>query len=79
MRVGTLLTFSMSDWSNEVTLKFLEFYESERLLWDSKDENHKMKHKVHDAWRRISVNMGDVSIEELKGGKGHSWPHLDLY
>lgn len=57
----------MADWSNGLILKFLELYESERLLWDSKDKNHKLKHKVHDAWKIISLNMDNIPVEELKG------------
>ncbi|KAI5730206.1 hypothetical protein M8J76_011220 [Diaphorina citri] len=56
-------------WSNEDTLKFLELYFGERLLWDSANKDHKLRHKVNDAWRRISVNMGNVAIEELKSKK----------
>lgn len=58
-----------TDWSNELTMKFLELYASERVIWDSIDKNHKLKHKVHDAWKRISLNMDNISIEDLKAKK----------
>jgi len=35
------------DWSNATTVKFLELYEAESSIWDAKDKNHKLKHKVH--------------------------------
>lgn len=54
-----------SEWSNEKIIKFLELYEVERVIWDPMDKNHKFKHKVHDAWNRISITM-DTPIEELK-------------
>lgn len=57
-----------ADWSNEKTLKFLELYEGERVIWDTKDKNHKLKHKVHDAWKRISFDVS-IPIEELKAKK----------
>jgi hypothetical protein len=57
-----------ADWSNETTIKFLEFYEGERIIWDTKDKNHKLKHKVHDAWKRISFDMS-IPINELKAKK----------
>lgn len=58
-----------SDWSNATTIKFLEFLEAESAIWDAKDKNHKLKHKVHDAWKRISLNMNNIPIEELKAKK----------
>ncbi|KAL4083102.1 hypothetical protein QTP88_028432 [Uroleucon formosanum] len=57
------------DWSNATTIKFLELYEAESAIWDAKDKNHKSKHKVHDAWKRISLDMNNIPIEELKAKK----------
>jgi hypothetical protein len=56
------------DWNNATTIKFLELYEAESAIWDAKDKNHKLKHKVHDAWKRISLHM-NIPIEELKTKK----------
>lgn len=50
-------------------IKFLELYETERAIWDPKNQNHKLKHKVHDAWQKISTNMDNIPIEELKSKK----------
>lgn len=55
-----------AEWSNELTIKFLVLYEIQRVLWDPKDKNHKFKYKVHDAWKKISLDMDNISIEELK-------------
>lgn len=35
----------------------------------SKNQNHKLKHKMHDAWKNISTNMDNIPIEELKSKK----------
>jgi len=67
------------DWSNATTIKFLELYEAENAIWDAKDKNHKLKHKAHDAWKRISLDMNNIPIEELKAKKSHLWLHLGLY
>ncbi|KAL4091735.1 hypothetical protein QTP88_026382 [Uroleucon formosanum] len=55
--------------NNATTIKFLELYEAESAIWDAKDKNHKLKHKVHDAWKRISLDMNNIPIEELKAKK----------
>lgn len=55
----------MRDWSNEKSLQFLELFAGEPALWDSNSSNHKLRHKVHDAWKRISDVM-IIPIDELK-------------
>ncbi|XP_045489285.1 uncharacterized protein LOC111000537 isoform X5 [Pieris rapae] len=52
-----------SEWSNEITIKFLELLETEKVIWDVKDKQQ--KHKVHNAWKKISVVL-DIPIVELK-------------
>ncbi|XP_044751072.1 uncharacterized protein LOC123311270 isoform X2 [Coccinella septempunctata] len=59
----------MAEWSNEKVLKYLELYEAERILWDPMNKNHKIKHKIHAAWKRISENLGNIPIGELKSKK----------
>lgn len=59
----------MPDWSNEKVIRFLELLESEKVIWDSREKNHKLKHKVHDAWKRISEQMENTPIDELKSKK----------
>ncbi|CAH1975903.1 unnamed protein product [Acanthoscelides obtectus] len=56
------------EWTNDFTIKFLEFYQSEPCLWDPSDENHKRKEKLADAWNRISESTGK-SVAELKKKK----------
>ncbi|XP_045485806.1 uncharacterized protein LOC123689513 [Pieris rapae] len=43
-----------SEWSNEITIQFLELLETEKVIWDVMDKQHKQKHKVHDAWKKIT-------------------------
>ncbi|KAG5881457.1 hypothetical protein JTB14_025834 [Gonioctena quinquepunctata] len=62
-----LLAFgTMDEWRNDRVLNILELYATERLLWDSSNNDHKMKHKVHDAWKSVSENPENTSIKELK-------------
>lgn len=48
---------SMSDWSNENTLKFLKLYQNESIIWDPKHGCHKDRQKVNDAWVRLSEQL----------------------
>uniref|UniRef100_A0A8D9F6E7 MADF domain-containing protein n=1 Tax=Cacopsylla melanoneura TaxID=428564 RepID=A0A8D9F6E7_9HEMI len=57
-----------SDWNDNLVIDFLELYRDHPVLWDTSDRNHKLKHKVHDAWCRISATMGKP-VSELKGKK----------
>ncbi|XP_023942754.2 uncharacterized protein LOC112049189 [Bicyclus anynana] len=52
-------------WSNERELEFLECYQGEAVLWNSKDVKHKDKQTIHDAWVRISEQM-ETPVAELK-------------
>ncbi|VVC86978.1 unnamed protein product [Leptidea sinapis] len=54
-------------WSggNERELEFLECFQREPVLWNSKDTKHKDKQYVHDAWMRISEHMG-IPVVDLK-------------
>lgn len=52
-------------WSNERELQFLECYQTEPVLWNSKDVKHKDKQCIHDAWVRISEHM-EIPVAELK-------------
>ncbi|CAH2096782.1 unnamed protein product [Euphydryas editha] len=53
-------------WSNERELQFLECYQTEPVLWNSKDVKHKDKQCIHDAWVRISEHMEKCPVAELK-------------
>ncbi|KAK9893035.1 hypothetical protein WA026_023335 [Henosepilachna vigintioctopunctata] len=55
----------MSDWSEDITLCFLEAYQNEPCIWNSKDINHKNRQKVNDAWTRIGVIL-NKNVKELK-------------
>ncbi len=49
-------------------LSFLEFYQSEPVLWDPTHAHHKDKKRINDAWQRISNSMG-CSVHKLKKKK----------
>lgn len=53
-----------------MVLEFLHYYENEPVIWNPHYKNHKRKHSVHDAWRRIKNNLSwECSIEEIKKKK----------
>ncbi|CAH1987008.1 unnamed protein product [Acanthoscelides obtectus] len=58
----------MSDWSDDTIPSFLEAYQNEQCIWNTRDTNHKNRQKVNDAWTRLSVLM-NKSIKELKTKK----------
>jgi len=58
----------MADWTNEISIKFVELYQTEEILWNAKHRNHKDKAKMNDAWCRISKIL-NISIEDLKNKK----------
>ncbi|XP_069361050.1 uncharacterized protein [Maniola hyperantus] len=56
------------DWNNELTLKFVRHIAAERALWDFNDPKYKLKHKVNEAWSRISSRM-NRPVDALKNKK----------
>nr|CAH7768302.1 unnamed protein product [Callosobruchus chinensis] len=55
-------------WTNELELKFLEYFLAEPVLWNTNFKDYKNKLKNHDAWNRLSALM-EVPIDELKNKK----------
>lgn len=56
---------AMMDWDNEFTIYFIQLYRDEPCLWNPSHKDHKVRHKIVDAWQRISdVTRKDVA--ELK-------------
>ncbi|CAH1999561.1 unnamed protein product [Acanthoscelides obtectus] len=55
-------------WDNDIELKFIEFFQAEPILWDTKHRNYKNKNLNHDAWGRIAQLM-DLPIPDLKKKK----------
>ena len=53
------------EWTQETTLKFIELYREEEVLWNSKYEHYYNKIIKNDAWEKIVNDMG-VPSEELK-------------
>lgn len=58
----------MSDWTNELSVKFIELYQSQPILWDPNHGCHKDKVKVNEAWNIIS-HMLHKPVDELKNKK----------
>lgn len=53
-----------------MVLEFLQYYESEPVIWNPLHENYKRKQLINDAWRRIENSLSwECSIEELKKKK----------
>ncbi|KAF0710560.1 MADF domain-containing protein [Aphis craccivora] len=58
----------MCDWSNEFTLKFLELYQNEPIIWDPMHLYHKDRKQINDAWVRLSGQL-ECPVTELKKKK----------
>jgi len=58
----------MCDWSNEFTLKFLELYQNEPVIWDPMHLYHKDRKQINDAWVRLSRQL-ECPVTELKKKK----------
>lgn len=55
------------EWSNDLVLEFLSFYEGEPAIWNPRDPDHKNRNLVHDAWKRIEEQMSNkFTVAELK-------------
>lgn len=58
------------EWSNEMVLTFLDYYEKEPVIWNASHPSHKKRHKVYNAWKRIEEKMGgEASVAQLKRKK----------
>ncbi|CAH1983342.1 unnamed protein product [Acanthoscelides obtectus] len=58
------------EWNNEKVLEFIQFYETENIIWNPSNPDHKKKHLVHDAWTRIQNRLSwPTTIEEMKRKK----------
>ena len=58
------------EWSNELTLEFLQLFENEAVIWNPQIPDHKNRNKVADAWNNIKANFSvDCSVVELKKKK----------
>lgn len=55
------------EWTNELTLEFLELYENEPVIWNPKMKEHKNRNKVSDAWNNIKLLFSvDCPVADLK-------------
>lgn len=58
------------DWSNDLILRFLDFYEAEPVIWSASHPNHKNRNHIHDAWKRIEREFDSrYSVIDLKKKK----------
>lgn len=58
-------------WTNDLTLEFLDVYEKHPVLWNSCHPGHKNKNILQDAWTEVanelSVTMTVVALNRKKG------------
>ncbi|KAJ8912006.1 hypothetical protein NQ315_003543 [Exocentrus adspersus] len=58
------------EWTNELIYEFINLYENEPALWNTKSLSHKNRNEQHDSWNRIKEKLkdsiGDITIKELK-------------
>ncbi|KAJ0171398.1 hypothetical protein K1T71_012948 [Dendrolimus kikuchii] len=54
--------------TNDETFRFIELYQAENCLWNTRNTNHKNKNIINDSWKRIADTMG-VPVHELKKKK----------
>ena len=58
------------DWSNELTMEFLDAYEKESVIWNPKNKSHSNRNLVNDAWKRIQQGLSaSYDIAALKKKK----------
>lgn len=63
-----VVLFIMCDWSNEFTLKFLELYQNEPVIWDPMHLYHKDRKQINDAWVRLREQL-ECPVTEIKKKK----------
>lgn len=60
----------MTEWSNELTLEFIEHYEKHPILWNPNHAGHKNRNWLNDAWLKISKEMSvEMPVTVLKKKK----------
>ncbi|KAH8264412.1 hypothetical protein KR038_008316 [Drosophila bunnanda] len=52
-------------WDRESTIKLIELYENQSVLWDVSSQDYKDKHKKQNAYRAIGEELGK-SDDDLK-------------
>lgn len=58
------------EWTNELTLEFLECYEKHVVLWNSSYPGHKNKNILHDAWTAVANELSiEMTVAALKKKK----------
>jgi hypothetical protein len=40
------------EWTNELTIEFLDLYEKENPIWDPKNQLHSNRNIVSDSWKK---------------------------
>ncbi|KAF6201179.1 hypothetical protein GE061_005626 [Apolygus lucorum] len=55
------------EWSEKLTLEFLNLFAKEPIIWDPHHPGHKDRNVVHDGWKRIQNQLStNYSVAELK-------------
>lgn len=72
------------EWSNDKIIEFLEVFQTEPCLWDTREKAHKNRGAQTDAWRRIvQVLPFQTTVQDLKKKKeslmGYYRIHLNRY
>ncbi|KAG8227151.1 hypothetical protein J437_LFUL001695 [Ladona fulva] len=58
------------EWTNEVTMEFIDLYEGEPSIWNPQNPDHKDGNKTYDAWKHIQASISvECSMKELKKKK----------
>lgn len=53
------------EWSKDMTLKFIELYENNNIIWDPRNKNHFNKLLKNDAWNKIAIDLSTHSSYEI--------------
>lgn len=56
------------EWTNEAIVEFIDIYENEPVLWNTKTPEYKNRNDQLDAWSRVRSKLrdGNIPIKELK-------------
>ena len=54
------------EWTRDIIFRFIELYRAHPLLWDPRNEHHKMKNKKSDAWTEISNCLNVEKVEVMR-------------
>ncbi|XP_077301541.1 uncharacterized protein LOC143922196 isoform X1 [Arctopsyche grandis] len=59
------INLTMDHWTNDKIIRMLKLYKEAECLWDVKNDQHKCRNSVREAWKEISLAIGS-NIPEVK-------------